>query len=224
MNVLIVEDDPQILELLKTYFETKGYQVSTATDGVDALERFRGLTPDLILLDIGLPRLDGWGVLEALRATNRTVPVVVLTAHDDSEDVVKGLSLGADDYLRKPFQVRELEARIQAILRRMEKPKQSDLLRAGAIVLDDRAKKVTVAGDAVALSPKEYELLKLLASDPGRVFSNDEIIARLWPGSTRADASDVKQYVHLLRGKLEQKTETATCVETIKGFGYKLAL
>ncbi len=222
MYVLLVEDDPQILELLKTYFEAKGYRVSTATDGVEALERFRALAPDLILLDIGLPRLDGWGVLEALRSTNDTVPVIVLTARDDSEDVVKGLSLGADDYLRKPFQVRELDARIQAILRRIEKGTPTDILQAGVIVLDDRTKQVTVAGEAVALSPKEYELLKLLASDPGRVFSNEEIIVRLWPGSTRADASDVKQYVHLLRGKLE-KPGAATCIETIKGFGYKLA-
>ncbi|MFQ5994557.1 MAG: response regulator transcription factor [Acidiferrobacterales bacterium] len=221
MNVLLVEDDPQILELLKAYFETKGYGVSAVDDGVEALEHFRNAEPDLMLLDIGLPRLDGWSVLEAVRATSK-VPVIVLTAHDESEDAVRGLSLGADDYLRKPFDIRELDARIGAVLRRAAGPPLAELLEVGAIQIDNRAKQVTLSGEPVTLSPKEYELLRLLASDPGRVFSNDEIIAHLWPDSDRADASDVKQYVHLLRGKLVCNHGTRECIQTVKGFGYKV--
>ena len=221
MNVLLIEDDEQIMELLKAYFQTKGDDVTVAGDGVDGLTRFNADAPDLVLLDVGLPRLDGWGVLEAIRAEN-TVPIVLLTALDDTESVVKGLALGADDYLTKPFDVRELDARIQAILRRIENNTDQPGLAVGRIQIDDRSKTVTVGNATLALSPKEYGLLKLLASEPGRVFSSEEIIAHLWPDSSRAAASDVKQYVHLLRSKLENKAQISDPIENIKGFGYRL--
>jgi len=221
MKVLLIEDDEQIMGLLKAYFETKGHTVTEAGDGVDGLERFNADRPELVLLDIGLPRLDGWGVLEAIRAEN-PVPVVLLTALDDTESVVKGLALGADDYLIKPFDVRELDARIQAIMRRIEKGADQPSLAVGRIRIDDRSKTVTVGNATLALSPKEYGLLQLLASEPGRVFSSEEIIARLWPDNSRAAASDVKQYVHLLRSKLEKKAKISDPIENIKGFGYRL--
>jgi DNA-binding response OmpR family regulator len=221
LKVLLIEDDEQIMGLLKAYFETKGPAVTTAGDGVDGLTRFNGDRPELVLLDIGLPRLDGWGVLEAIREAN-VVPVVLLTALDDTENVVKGLAMGADDYLIKPFDIRELDARIQAIMRRIEKNADQSSLEVGRIQIDDRSKTVTVGNAKLALSPKEYNLLKLLASEPGRVFSSDEIIAHLWPDNSRAAASDVKQYIHLLRGKLEKKAQISNPIENIKGFGYRL--
>ncbi|HIG39545.1 MAG: response regulator transcription factor [bacterium] len=221
MKVLVIEDDPRIMALLKAYFETKGHFVITAGDGVDGLSSFNEDSPDLVLLDIGLPKLDGWSVLEVIRSAN-IVPIVLLTALDDTESVVKGLALGADDYLIKPFDVRVLDARIRAIMRRIEKSDEYTNLEVGRIRIDDRGKRVTVGNATLALSPKEFSLLKLLASEPGRVFSSNEIIAHLWPDNDRAAASDVKQYIHLLRNKLEEKTQIKDSIENIKGFGYRL--
>lgn len=221
MKVLLIEDDEQILELLKAYFETKGHLVTAAGDGVDGLTQFNAEKPELVLLDIGLPRLDGWEVLGAIRAAN-AVPVVLLTALDDTESVVKGLAMGADDYLIKPFDIRELDARIQAIMRRLEKNADPSSIQVGRIRIDDRSKSVTVGKTILALSPKEYSLLQLLASEPGRVFSSEEIIAHLWPDNSRAAATDVKQYIHLVRSKLEKKARISDPIENIKGFGYRL--
>ena len=173
------------------------------------------------MLDIGLPGLDGWAVLQAIRASS-SVPVVLLTALDDTDDVVRGLATGADDYLTKPFDVRELDARVQAILRRLEEPRAVTRLDVGDIHIDDRSKTVTVGDAFLSLSPKEYKLLRLLASEPGRVFSREEIIAHLWPDSTRAAANDVKQYIHLLRNKLYRSADIGEPIENIKGFGYRL--
>jgi DNA-binding response OmpR family regulator len=223
MKVLIIEDDDDIVSLLRIYFESKGHEVEAATDGVEGLRKLQAETPQLIVLDIVLPRLDGWSVLEAIRARSK-VPVILLTALDSTDDVVRGLALGADDYLCKPFQVRELDARMQAILRRVQGASDVSLLQVGAIRIDDRAKTVTVDRQAVALSPREYDLLKLLATDPGKVFSSEEIIAEVWAGSSRAAASDVKQYVHRLRVKIESRPDSPQRLETVKGFGYKLVV
>jgi DNA-binding response OmpR family regulator len=221
MRVLLIEDDIPIQELLRAYFEAKGHAVSVAADGVEGLKAFNAGLPELVLLDVGLPRLDGWSVLGAIRASS-AVPVVLLTALDDTEDVVKGLAMGADDYLTKPFEVRELDARVTAILRRLEAPETVSRLDVGNIHIDDRSKTVTVGESSLSLSPKEYNLLRLLASEPGRVFSSDEIIAHLWPDSDRAAANDVKQYIHLLRSKLYQSADIGDPIENIKGFGYRL--
>ncbi len=220
LRLLIVEDEADALELLRVYFEAKGYEVIPAQDGVEALEKFRSARPDVVLLDIMLPRLDGWSVLEAIRAQSR-VPVIFLTARDSTDDIIKGLSLGGDDYLTKPFEPRELEARIQAVLRRTQ-PEAAQEIRVGPLYIDDRAKTVTFNGKPIKLSPKEYELLKLLACDPGRVFSDEEIIARLWPPGSHATSNDVKQYIHLLRSKIEQNPQQPQLILTVKGFGYKL--
>jgi DNA-binding response OmpR family regulator len=221
MRVLLIEDDRPIQELLQAYFEAKGHAISTAADGVEGLKAFNEGLPELVLLDVGLPRLDGWSVLEAIRASS-AVPVILLTALDDTDDVVRGLAMGADDYLTKPFDVRELDARVQAILRRLETPEKLTHLDVGDIHIDDRSKTVTVGESFLSLSPKEYKLLRLLASEPGRVFSSDEIIAHLWPDSDRAAATDVKQYIHLLRNKLYRSADIGDPIENIKGFGYRL--
>jgi DNA-binding response OmpR family regulator len=219
--VLLIEDDAHVRDLLHAYFEAKGHSVNTAADGVEGLKAFNAGLPELVLLDVGLPRLDGWAVLEAIRASS-AIPVVLLTALDETDDVVKGLAKGADDYLTKPFDIRELDARVQAILRRLDAPEVRASLEVGDIHIDDRSKTVTVGDLSLSLSPKEYKLLRLLASEPGRVFSSDEIIAHLWPDSDRAAANDVKQYIHLLRNKLYRSADVGNPIENIKGFGYRL--
>lgn len=221
MKLLIVEDEPDSRELLKIYFEAKGHEVLTAIDGVHALECFKQHAPEMVLLDVMLPRLDGWNVLEAIRAQS-DVPVIFLTARDTSDDVIKGLRLGGDDYLTKPFEPRELEARMEAVLRRIQEQNPRSVLRAGELLVDDRTKEVWQAGEMIQLSPKEYELLKLLAGDPGRVFSESEIIERLWPPDSLASSNDVKQYVHLLRNKIECDPKHPSFILTVKGYGYKL--
>jgi len=221
LKVLLIEDDKQIRGLLKAYFEAKGHSVTTAGDGVSGLVQFKAGKPELVLLDIGLPRLDGWGVLETIRTADE-VPVVLLTALDDTEDVVKGLAMGADDYLTKPFDINELDARIKAIMRRIEKVDDRSSFKVGRIQIDDRTKTVTVGNVSMVLSPKEFKLLRLLASEPDRVFSSEEIIARIWPESSRAAPSDVKQYIHLLRSKLEKRARISGFIENVKGFGYRL--
>jgi DNA-binding response OmpR family regulator len=223
MKVLVVEDDPDIRELLTLYFAAKGHTVEIACDGQEALARLQTMEPDLMLLDVLLPKLDGWSVLTAVRAQS-SMPVILLTSLDDTDDVIKGLSLGADDYLRKPFEIRELEARIQTIIRRLEPA--ADPLATGrpAIEIDERAKSVTIHGEPISLSPKEFYLLALLARDFGRVFTNEEIIAELWGSDSRATSADVKQYVYQLRSKIELDPHAPQWIQNVKGFGYKLVV
>jgi DNA-binding response OmpR family regulator len=223
MKVLVVEDDPDIRELLTLYFVAKGYEVETANDGQEALAQLQRVQPDLMLLDVVLPKLDGWGVLTAVRAQS-SIPVILLTSLDDTEDVIKGLSLGADDYLRKPFEIRELEARIQSIIRRLEPAAEPLRIARGAIEIDERVKSVTVNGKPISLSPKEFYLLALLASDLGRVFTNEEIISELWGDDSRASGADVKQYVYQLRSKIEPDPRSPRWIRNVKGFGYKLVV
>jgi DNA-binding response OmpR family regulator len=220
MKILIAEDEADTLRLLKVYFSAKNHQVIEAENGLEALELFKHERPQLVLLDIMMPGLSGWRVLKDIRAESG-VPVIVLTALDNTDDAIRGLELGADDYLRKPFQLDELDARINAVLRRTQGGNEEYRLRFGPCSIDDRTKRVTFHGREVSLSPKEYELLKLLAEDAGRVFSNNEIIARLWPDSIRADHNDVKQYIHLLRSKIETDPSRPDWIRTVKGFGYK---
>lgn len=222
MKVLVVEDDADISSVLRFYFEAKGHEVITARDGLQALERLKCEDLDLMLLDVMLPKLDGWAVLEAVRAQSN-LPVILLTALGNTDDIVKGLSLGADDYLRKPFEIRELEARIHSVTRRIEQSAGDAMTECGQIRIDDRAKRVTVDDEPVALTPKEYELLKLLAGEPGRVFTNEEIINCLWENG-RATSTDVKQYIYHLRSKIERDPQTPQRIQNVKGFGYKLVV
>jgi DNA-binding response OmpR family regulator len=223
MKVLVVEDDPDIRELLTLYFMAKGHEVETANDGQEALVQLQRIQPDLMLLDVVMPKLDGWGVLTAVRAQS-SIPVIMLTSLDDTEDVIKGLSLGADDYLCKPFEIRELEARIQSIIRRLEPAADPQHIHRGAISIDERTKSVTIHGESVSLSPKEFHLLALLARDLGRVYTNEEIIAELWGSDSRATGADVKQSVYQLRSKIEPDPQSPQWIQNVKGFGYKLVV
>lgn len=220
MKILIAEDDPAARRLLTKYLSAKGYETLDAADGSAALRAFVGHDPDLVLLDINMPEMDGWQVLREIRSMN-TTPVIILTVHDATSDKVRGLSEGADDYVTKPFDLAEVEARIQAVMRRGTRVRTS--VHCGPVSIDDEAKEVRVNGRVVRLSPKEYELLYLLASRPGRVFSTNEILQAVWPD--RADegtSEDVKKYIYFLRGKIEENPDHPRLIVTARGFGYKL--
>ncbi len=219
MKILIVDDDADSREILKTYLAAKGHQIMLAADGVEALKQFKDEQPDLVLLDIMMPQLDGWEVLQYIRAAGRT-PVLMITAKDATDEIVKALSEGADDYIVKPLKLREVEARIAAVMRRVQPPEH---WRVGELEIDDARKCVRLREKEITLSPKEYELLKLLASQPGRVFSDEEIIRHVWPEGGLASSTDVKRYIYLLRQKIEADPKHPTLVLTVPGFGYKLA-
>jgi len=221
MKVLIVDDDPTARDVLESFLEAKGYAVASAADGPEALKRVAADPPDVVLLDVMMPGMDGWEVLEALRARSR-VPVLMVTAKDATDDVVRGLSGGVDDYIVKPFKLREVEARIQAVLRRSAPLQAQGALAVGPLAIDDARKAVSYRGERVELSPKEYDLLRLLASRPGAVFSDEDIIHKVWPEGSLASSTDVKRYIHLLRQKLEPDPQRPTLVHTVRGFGYKL--
>ena len=221
MRILIAEDDPKSRALLAKFLKAQGHEVIPAQDGQEALALFREKAPDLVLLDVMMPRVDGWGVLKEIRAQGST-PVILVTVKDATEDKVHGLSLGADDYITKPFDLREVEARIEAVMRRVGGPQAPKRIEVGPLLIDDETKEVRVYGRRVDLSPKEYDLLRFLASKPGRVFSQEEILRNVWADSPYAGAEDVKKYVYLLRNKIERDTARPEIVVTVRGFGYKL--
>lgn len=223
MKILVVDDDPDIAGLLKHFLEAKGRCVQTAADGPQALELFRQESPDLVILDVILPGMDGWAVLKKIREHSQ-VPVLMLTGKDAPTDKAKGLLSGADDYIAKPFDLGELEARIVAVMRRYKAPARPSILKVGELEIDDSIKQVKIAGRTVSLSPTEYELLRLLASEPGRVFSHQEIIAEVWQNKPLVTSSDVTKYIYLLREKLGENLDNPKHILTVRGFGYKLAV
>ena len=223
MKILIVDDDPQILRLLERFLQAKGREILTAGDGEEALKICGKEAPDLVILDIIMPGMDGWEVLTRLRETS-DIPVIMLTAKDSPGDTARGLLLGADDYISKPFDLGEVEARITAVMRRYEKPSEPSVQKVGDLVINNESKEVRLRGKPIKLSPKEYDLLRLLASRPGRVFSHDEIIREVWRGKSFISSTDVAKYIYLLREKIEEDPDNPTLIETVRGFGYKLAI
>lgn len=218
MRILAIEDESDILEILRSFLTSQGYEVITTTSGTEGLRQFTEVEPDLVLLDVRLPGKNGWEVLKEIRTQSDT-PVIMLTALGRVDDKVKGLSQGADDYIQKPFDLEEMKARIEAVLRRYK----TQLKQVG-LSIDDARKQVWVRGKTISLSPKEYSLLKLLSSKPGKVFSGEEILAYLWPKSTYATSQDVQKYAYLLRKKLEEDPAHPKIVLTVRGFGYRLAV
>lgn len=218
MRILIAEDDSGSRELLRRFLNSHGHEVIAVANGTEALERFTEGGADLLLLDVMMPRLDGWAVLEEVRQES-DVPVIMVTVKDATDDKVRGLQVGADDYVTKPFDLQELEARIEAVMRRFAPGPRIEL---GELLIDDERKEVRVRGEPAELSPKEYDLLRLLASRPGKVFSHREILEKIWSGSSFATSEDVKKYIYLLRNKIEGNPEEPRLVLTVRGFGYKL--
>ncbi len=219
MRILIAEDDATSLHLLRKFLEAKGHFVIAAVNGQEALDKCAKEKPELVLLDVMMPKLDGWTVLQKLRESGVKTPVIMVTAKDSTDDKVRGFSTGADDYITKPFDLREVEARIEAVMRRVS---QSPYMQLGALQIDDERKEVRLRGRVIDLSPKEYELLRLLASKPGKVFSHREIIDSIWQENPYASSEDVKKYIYLLRNKLEEDVDNPKIIVTVRGFGYKL--
>ncbi len=219
---MIVEDDPNLLEALRYNVRKEGHDVVTAVDGVQALEVARMNKPDLVILDIMLPGLSGFEVCRILRK-EMTVPILVLTARDDEIDKVTGLDLGADDYMTKPFSMRELLARIRAMLRRGEIqtaiPEMP--LKFGDIEVDTGHHVITKAGNVLSLTPKEFDLLAFLTKNKGLVFTRDQLLEKVWGYNYSGDTRTVDVHIRWLREKIEDNPEEPKCLITIRGVGYK---
>jgi DNA-binding response OmpR family regulator len=223
MKILVVDDEADILNLLQHFLTSKDREVVTATNGQEALEVFSQENPNLVILDVMMPGMTGWDVLSTLRQFSQ-VPIIMLTAKGTPMDTAKGLLSGADDYVKKPFDLGEIEARITAVMRRYEQPLQQEQMQVGNLSIDNSTKEVTLNGEPANLSPKEYDLLRLLASQPGKVFSHDEIISEVWQGKHFVSPKDVIKYINLLRNKLEEDPKKPTLIVNVRGFGYKISL
>ena len=229
LKVLAIEDDPNTLELIGVYLENEGFSAIKAGNGRKGLEMAGRHQPDLVLLDLMLPEMDGWEVCRQLRKTS-DVPIIMLTARGDEIDRVSGLTLGADDYVVKPFSPRELMARVRAVLRRAAPPKAGSnppaktVISFGSLTLDSEKKQLRRNGAEISLTPHEYALFQKLVSRPGRVFSRDELIDCLYP---QGEAVVIDRVVDVHIGKLRQKIEPTPSrpvfILTVRGMGYKFS-
>lgn len=226
-KILVVEDDPNLISALKYNLNKEGYSVITAVDGAEAVETARREKPGLIILDVMLPRLSGFEVCRILRK-DMTVPILMLTARDEEVDKIVGLEIGADDYMTKPFSMRELMARIGAILRRAEmgvtqpSPK-FETLKINDLEVDVERHQVFFRGIQLELSPKEYELLVFLARNKGLVFSREQLLEKVWGYDYAGDSRTVDVHVRWLRQKIESNPSKPMNLVTVRGAGYKLA-
>jgi two-component system alkaline phosphatase synthesis response regulator PhoP len=220
-TILLVDDERNIVDLARMYLEQEGFKVEAAFDGKAALEKIQSLQPALVVLDLMLPGVDGWEVCRRVR-TNSDVPIIMLTARDDDVDKIVGLELGADDYLTKPFNPRELVARVKAILRRAgHEPSGTKPIALGDLVVDPARREVTVAGKPVELRTKEFDLLMVLAENRGLVLSRDKLLELAWGYDFAGQTRTVDVHVAHLRDKL---TGSNVEIETVWGVGYKLVV
>ena len=220
-TILVVDDQSSVRQLVQDYLTEQGFRVVTATDGQNALYTARHEQPDLILLDIMMPRMDGYQFLRQFRQERQT-PVIIITAREEETDAVLGLDLGADDYVIKPFRMRELSARIHAVLRRMEdSPERNEVLRGDGIELDRRTHSVCIEDALVTLTPIEFDLLATLMRSPGRVFSRDELVTELTDSGFAGLESTLNVHVRNLRMKIEKDPGNPCYVETVFGIGYR---
>ena len=221
-TVLIVEDDRNIAELLQMYLEKEGYAVTIAGDGGQGLEKFRAIKPDLVLLDVMMPIMDGWAVCNAIRAEAQT-PIIMLTAKSETSDKVQGLKAGADDYITKPFEMREVLARVEAVLRRAKgasAEKKERRLEFDKLAIDMDSFELIVNNKKVDTPPKEMELLYYLASSPNRVYTRNQLLDEVWGFDYFGDSRTVDVHVKRLREKLEGISEQWS-LKTVWGVGYK---
>jgi DNA-binding response OmpR family regulator len=220
-TILVVDDQSSVRQLLQEYLNEQGYRIVTASDGQSALYTARHMQPDLVLLDIMMPRMDGYEFLRQYRAERQT-PVIILTARQEETDAVLGLDLGADDYIVKPFRMRELVSRIRAVLRRAEEPpEQFKTYRTGSISLDERTHRVTVAEKPVNLTPIEFGLLRLFMRSPGRVYSRSDLIDHLTDSGFTGLDSTLNVHIRNLRTKIESDPSEPRTIITVFGVGYR---
>jgi DNA-binding response OmpR family regulator len=222
-HILVVDDEPRIAEIARDYLERAGYRVTIAGNGTDALVRARSQRPDLIVLDLGLPYMDGLDVTRTLRKESH-VPIIMLTARVDESDKLVGLELGADDYVTKPFSPKELVARVRAVFRRIDvAPERGDIVRAGEVTLDKPRMQVTLGDQRVDLTATEFELLATLARQPGRVFTRAQLLDAVHGLETESNDRAIDAHVKNLRRKLEPDPRNPRYVLTVYGVGYKFA-
>jgi len=222
-TILVVDDERKIVTVLKAYLEQAGFQVLTAGNGQAALTTFRHAKPDLVILDLLLPGIDGLDVCRILRRES-SVPIIMLTARAEEADRLIGLELGADDYVVKPFSPREVVARVRAVLRRTDGDvAPSELVRAGDILLDLAAHLASVAGQRVELTPMEFELLAVLARSPGHTFSRSQLLQQIQDNPLEGYERTVDVHIRNLRAKIEPDPKNPRYIQTVYGVGYKLA-
>ncbi len=222
-TILVVEDEPTLRETLADALEGEGFRVVSAADGREALARFRGERPDLVLLDLMLPELSGIEVARIIRAESG-VPIIMLTARDSEIDKVVGLELGADDYVTKPFSLRELSARIRALFRRAEAnldaeaaPRVVDL---GRVQVDLGGHRLLRDGEVLPLKPKAFELFAFLIRHPGQVFTRDQLLEKVWGYDYAGETRTVDVHIHWLRGQIEKDPSAPAFIHTVRGVGY----
>ncbi len=229
-KILVVDDEPNIVDILRFNLQREGYEVLAAYDGQEGLDKARSEGPDLILLDVMLPEKDGFQVCEELRKTDRLTPIIMLTAREEERDRVMGLELGADDYVVKPFSVRELLARVRTNIRRTAvmteeaaPAAETNLLRAGRITVDPDRQLVLKDGQSVDVSQREFELVRLLAASVGTVFSREQLLSQVWNYDYYGDTRAVDVAVRRLREKLEDDPASPSLLCTRRGGGYYLS-
>ena len=222
-RILLVDDDPNIRQLVNLYLEKEGFEVSMADRGDEALKQFRSAPPNLMLLDVMLPGMDGWQVCREVRKTSN-IPIIMLTAKDETFDKVLGLELGADDYIVKPFDMKELVARIKAVIRRYqapEAPEGSRELVFPGLTVNIGQYAVTFLGKELEMPPKELELLYFLASHPNQVFTREQLLEQVWGYDYFGDSRTVDVHVKRLREKLGEGEQMGWQIKTVWGVGYK---
>jgi DNA-binding response OmpR family regulator len=220
-KILVVEDDRTLLELLRYNLARQDYEVVTATSGIQALELAKNEKPDLVILDLMLPELDGYDVCRFLRRDS-SVPILILTARTEEIDKVMGLELGADDYVTKPFSLKELFARVRALLRRGQAAPATKVIKAGNLEIDLARRQVTGPTGIMTLPLKEFELLALLASNKGVVFSRNQLLERIWGYEYEGDTRTVDVHIRWLRQRIEEEPDHPRHLITVRGVGYKL--
>lgn len=221
VRVLVVDDDTQIRRALSTALGGHGYEVEVAVDGADALARMATWKPDVVVLDLIMPNLDGFEVVRDARAWTE-VPIIVLSARGRFDDKVTALDLGADDYITKPFGIEELEARIRAILRRTQPGEEETVITFGDVTLDLAAHVVTRRGDPIHLTPTEFSLLRTLAAERGKVMTHRQILERVWGGYAAENSRQLRVYINYLRRKLEDDPAKPRLIVTEPGIGYRI--
>ena len=222
-SVLIIDDDAKLVELLQLYFEKDGFVVFTANDGLTALITAREKEPDILVLDLMLPGMDGWDICRALRRDSE-VPILMLTARAEESDRLVGLEIGADDYVTKPFSPKEVVARVKAILRRTNRTAaKAESVRLGDVVIDLKQYQVTKGGQPVELTPTEFKMLELLAANPGRVFSRLQIVEQAQGYSFEGYERTIDAHIKNLRRKIEDNPREPVYIQTVYGVGYRMA-
>ena len=220
MTLLIVDDEPAISETLEAKFRREGYTTSTADSAEDGMRLFKRVKPDLVILDIMLPNRSGFDFCRAVRKDNQT-PIIFVSARADEEDRVRGLEMGADDYVVKPFNMAELAARVKAILRRAQSEPASEVIERGGLIIDPRTHEATLEGKPMTLSPKEFALLLFLAKHSGQVFTREALLDRVWGKDAYVTSRTVDVHIRWLRTRIEPDPNLPEKIVTVRGVGYK---